>query len=50
MAADAVSGRVLWHFNTGQSWKAGPMAYAIDEKEYVGVAAGSAIMVFTLPR
>jgi len=42
---------VLWPltFNTGQSWKAGPMSYAIDGKQYIGVAAGSTIMVFALP-
>ena len=30
MAADAATGQLLWHFNTGQSWRAGPMTYAID--------------------
>ena len=28
IAADAKTGGLLWHFNTGQSWKAGPMTYA----------------------
>ena len=28
VAADAKTGRLLWHFNTGQNWKAGPMTYA----------------------
>ena len=27
VAADAATGKHLWHFNTGQSWKAGPMTY-----------------------
>ena len=36
VAADAKSGELLWHFNTGQSWKAGPMTYAINGKQYVG--------------
>lgn len=49
IAADAKSGKLLWHFNTGQSWKAGPMTYAIDGKQYIGVAAGSTIMAFALP-
>jgi PQQ-dependent dehydrogenase (methanol/ethanol family) len=49
VAADAKSGKLLWHFNTGQSWKAGPMTYAIDGKQYIGVAAGSTIMAFALP-
>ena len=49
VAADAKTGKLLWHFNTGQSWKAGPMTYAIDGKQYIGIAAGSIVMVFALP-
>ena len=49
VAADATTGRLLWHFNTGQSWKAGPMTYAIDRQQFIGIAAGSTIMVFGLP-
>ena len=48
VAADAASGKLLWHFNTGQPWKAGPMTYAIGDTQYVGVAAGTTIMVFAL--
>src|SRR5215208_7051744 len=49
IAADAKTGKLLWHFNTGQNWKAGPMTYAIDGAQYIGVAAGGNIMVFGLP-
>jgi alcohol dehydrogenase (cytochrome c) len=49
VAADAKSGKLLWHFDTGMGWKAGPMTYAIDGKQYVGVAAGTSIMTFSLP-
>jgi PQQ-dependent dehydrogenase (methanol/ethanol family) len=49
VAADAKSGLLLWHFNTGQSWKAGPMTYAVDGRQHIGIAAGSTIMVFALP-
>jgi len=49
VAADAKSGQLLWHFNTGQSWKAGPMTYAIAGTQHIGIAAGSTIMVFALP-
>jgi PQQ-dependent dehydrogenase (methanol/ethanol family) len=48
VAADARTGTLLWHFNTGQSWKSSPMTYAIDGRQYVGVAAGSMIMAFAL--
>jgi hypothetical protein len=30
-------------------WKASPLTYAIDGKQYVGVVAGSDVMVFGLP-
>ncbi|MGO9258327.1 MAG: PQQ-dependent dehydrogenase, methanol/ethanol family [Bryobacteraceae bacterium] len=48
VAADAKNGKLLWHFNTGQSWKAGPMTYTVDGAQYIGVAAGSTILAFSL--
>ncbi len=48
MAADAVTGRPLWSFQTNQSWKASPMTYAFDGKQYIAVAAGPTILAFTL--
>ena len=49
IAADARDGRLLWHFNTGQSWRAGPMTYAVGGAQYIGVAAGATIIAFGLP-
>jgi alcohol dehydrogenase (cytochrome c) len=49
VAADARTGKLLWHFNTGQAWKAGPMSYAIEGKQYIAVTAGTMIMAFALP-
>ena len=49
MAADATSGKVLWSFQTNQNWKASPMTYAFDNKQYVAVAVGSAVVAFGLP-
>lgn len=48
VAADAQTGKILWHFNTGQKWKASPMTYAIDGTQFIGIAAGTTIMAFTL--
>ncbi len=48
IAADATNGKTLWHFNTGQNWKAGPMTYAVDGVQYIGIAAGSTILAFSL--
>jgi alcohol dehydrogenase (cytochrome c) len=48
IAADARDGKLLWHFNTSQSWKAGPMTYLAGGRQYVGVAAGNTILAFGL--
>ena len=48
MAADATSGKPLWSFETNQSWKASPMTYLFDGKEYIAVATGSSIIAFGL--
>jgi PQQ-dependent dehydrogenase (methanol/ethanol family) len=48
LAADARAGKLLWHFNTGQSFRAGPMTYTIDGKQHVAIAAGPTILSFAL--
>ncbi len=48
MAADAVTGQPLWSFPTNQAWKASPMTYMFDGRQYVAVAAGSTILAFGL--
>jgi alcohol dehydrogenase (cytochrome c) len=49
-AVDASSGRPLWDFNTGQSFHASPMSFELDGSQYVGIAAGSNVFTFALPR
>ena len=49
-AADASTGRALWHFNTGQMIHASPMSYAVDGTQYVAVSAGSDVFAFALPK
>ena len=46
MAADAVTGKPLWSFPTNTNWKASPMTYTFDGKQYIAVAAGSNIIAF----
>ena len=48
-AVDAKSGKPLWHFTTGQSFRASPMSYAVLGKQYVGIASGNDIFTFALP-
>jgi alcohol dehydrogenase (cytochrome c) len=49
-AVEARTGRALWQFNTGQSFRASPMSYAVDGAQYVAVSAGSDVISFSLPR
>jgi len=49
IAFDAKSLKPLWHFQMGGAVYAAPMAFAVDGKEYVAIAAGSAIYAFGLP-
>jgi alcohol dehydrogenase (cytochrome c) len=49
IALDATTGKVLWHFQCGAGVYAGPMSFAVDGKQYVAVAAGSALFAFALP-
>jgi alcohol dehydrogenase (cytochrome c) len=48
MAADAWTGKPLWSFQTNQSWKASPMTYTFDGRQYIAVAAGSNIVAFAI--
>jgi alcohol dehydrogenase (cytochrome c) len=48
-AADAKTGRSLWHFNTGETLHASPMSYAVNGKQYVAIASGSNLFSFALP-
>jgi alcohol dehydrogenase (cytochrome c) len=47
--ADGASGKVLWKFQANQLWKASPMTYQFDGKQYVAIAGGQNIFAFALP-
>jgi alcohol dehydrogenase (cytochrome c) len=49
MAVDAVTAAPLWRFPTNQLWKASPMTYAFDGRQFIAVAAGPNIIAFALP-
>ena len=49
IAFDATSLKPVWHFQMGGAVYAAPMAFAVDGKEYVAIAAGSAVYTFGLP-
>jgi alcohol dehydrogenase (cytochrome c) len=47
-AADAKTGKPLWSFQANQLWKASPMTYMFDGKQYIAVASGATILAFSL--
>jgi alcohol dehydrogenase (cytochrome c) len=47
-AADAATGKLLWRYQTNQNWKASPMTYVFDGKQYIAVASGSNVISFAL--
>ncbi len=49
IALDATSGKALWHFQMGAEVYASPMAFAVDGKQYIAIAAGSSLYTFGLP-
>jgi len=48
MAADATNANPLWSFQTNQVWRASPMTYMFDGRQFVAVAAGPNIMAFAI--
>jgi alcohol dehydrogenase (cytochrome c) len=49
LALDARSGELLWRAPLGGQVNAGPMSYAVDGRQFIAVAAGSALFSFALP-
>ena len=45
---DSKNGERLWSFQTNSLWKASPMTYMFDGKQYIAVAAGPVVMAFAL--
>jgi alcohol dehydrogenase (cytochrome c) len=49
MVADAKTGKTLWRFETNALWKASPMVYSFDGKQYIAAIAGGNVIAFGLP-
>jgi alcohol dehydrogenase (cytochrome c) len=47
-ALDAKTGAPLWHFESGQNWRASPMTYMVGGKQYVVLAGDGGILSFAL--
>ena len=48
-AVEAATGKALWHFNTNENFRASPMTYVANGRQYVAIAAGSSVIAFSLP-
>jgi alcohol dehydrogenase (cytochrome c) len=48
MAVDASSGAPLWTFQTNQVWRASPMTYMFDGRQFIAIASGNNIIAFAL--
>jgi alcohol dehydrogenase (cytochrome c) len=49
-AVDAKTGKTLWHFETNEAWKASPMTYMMNGRQYVAIASGGNILAFAIPK
>jgi PQQ-dependent dehydrogenase (methanol/ethanol family) len=47
-AVDAKSGKTLWTFRSNDSWRASPMTYMVDGRQYIAGADGSNVISFAL--
>jgi alcohol dehydrogenase (cytochrome c) len=47
-AVDSSTGRRVWQFETNVLWKASPMTYSFDGRQYVAVAAGGSVLAFAV--
>jgi alcohol dehydrogenase (cytochrome c) len=48
MAVDAAHGRPLWRYQANYVWRASPMTYMFDGKQYIAIASGPNIISFGL--
>lgn len=47
-AVDSKTGKPVWHFESGQPWRASPMTYMAGGKQYVVLAGEGGILSFAL--
>jgi alcohol dehydrogenase (cytochrome c) len=47
-ALDGKNGNLLWKQSLGGQVNSGPMSYMVNNRQYVAVAAGSALFVYAL--
>lgn len=50
VALDANTGELLWKASVGGQINSGPMTYAVNGKQYIAIAAGTALFTFALDK
>src|SRR5205823_1797991 len=45
-AVEAKTGKWLWSFEASETWKASPMTYMINDRQYVAITSGGNILSF----
>jgi alcohol dehydrogenase (cytochrome c) len=49
VAVDARTGALSWTFHANLQWKSSPMTYVAGGRQFIGMAAGTSVVVFALP-
>jgi len=49
IALDAETGKPLWHIQTGSPVWAAPITYSVNNRQYLSIPSGSALLTFALP-
>jgi alcohol dehydrogenase (cytochrome c) len=47
-AVDAKTGKTLYRFRTNDNWRATPMTYMVDGRQYIAGMAGQVLWAFAL--
>jgi alcohol dehydrogenase (cytochrome c) len=47
-AIDTATGKLLWQFETNTDFKASPMTYVFDDRQFVAITAGQNVLAFGL--
>ena len=47
-AVDAKTGKTLWSFRTNEPWRASPMTYTVNGRQYLAIASDGNILSFAL--
>ena len=50
IALDAVTGKLLWRYNSGAQLASSPISYAVDGRQYVAVSGTGGLLSFALPK